>query len=279
MVRRLCPSQPACETSLRDDIVEMLREQIEFRELFRQMTLRDLRLRYKQTFMGFAWALFVPLLNTVMFSILFTRVAPMDTRPPYPVFAYCGFLVWNLTAASLRSSVNCLTTNTTLVTKVYFPREIFPFAAVAVSLVDLVVAASVLVAMLAYYRVAPTSALALLPAVLAVQLAFTTSVALLLSMANAFYRDVKYLFEAVLTIWMFASAVMYPLDSLGHGMIATVVRVNPMTAVIDAYRHIILWGQPPDIASFGWAVAVSLVLLPASWITFHRLEFRFAETV
>src|SRR3989442_4862554 len=151
---------------LRDDLREMLREQFDFRELLYQMTARDLLLRYKQTVMGFAWALLMPLLNTAIFSFVFMRVAPIQTRVAYPLFAYCGLLAWNFTASALRFSVTSLTSNTNLVTKVYFPREIFPFSAVFVSLVDFAVAATVLAAMMADYGIALTPAILFLPAVL-----------------------------------------------------------------------------------------------------------------
>src|SRR5512147_3066602 len=118
------------------DLHELVHEQLEFRELLYQMTARDLLLRYKQTAMGFGWALLVPLLNTAMFSVIFMRVAPVQTKVPYPVFAFCGLLSWNFTASALRFSVTSLTGNPSLVTKVYFPREIFPFSAVAVAFVD-----------------------------------------------------------------------------------------------------------------------------------------------
>ena len=124
---------------------EMFAEQVEYRELLYQMTLRDLLLRYKQTVMGFGWAVFMPLVNTAVFSVIFTRVAKIDTPVPYPLFAFCGFLFWNFFASSLRFSVLSLTSNSNLVTKVYFPREIFPFSAVLVCLVDLAVGSVVLV--------------------------------------------------------------------------------------------------------------------------------------
>ena len=153
---------------LRDDLREMVHEQLDFRELLYQLTARDLLLRYKQTAMGFAWAVLMPLMNTAIFSVVFMRVAPVQTRVPYPLFAFCGLLVWNFTASALRFSVTSLTTNTNLVTKVYFPREIFPFSAVAVSFVDYAVAATALVAMMIYYGVAPTAAILLLPTIVAI---------------------------------------------------------------------------------------------------------------
>src|SRR3954466_7280092 len=171
---------------------EIVNEQIEFRELLFQMTSRDLLLRYKQTVMGVGWAVLMPLLNTAIFSIVFMRVAPVHTPVAYPLFAYCGLLVWNFTASSLRFAVTSLTSNTNLVTKVYFPREIFPFSAVAVSAVDTAVAAPLRAAMRVDYGVPLTSSLLFLPLVVAVHAMFTTALALLLSMANLFYRDVKY---------------------------------------------------------------------------------------
>jgi lipopolysaccharide transport system permease protein len=263
---------------LGQDLSEMAREQFQFRELLYQIAARDLLLRYKQTAMGFAWALLMPLLNTAIFSVIFMRVAPLDTAVPYPLFAYCGLLVWNFTASSLRFAVTSLTANTSLVTKVYFPREIFPFSAVAVALVDFGVGVIVLVAMMIYYRVPLTMALCLLPVVVVVQAVFTAALSLLLAMANLFYRDVKYLFDVVLTFWMFASAVVYPADTL-HGSLGLLIRANPMTAIVEAYRSILLYGTAPDPVSFASAAALSLVLMPASWLVFHRCEFQFAENI
>ena len=257
---------------------EIIAEQIEFRELFVQMAMRDLLLRYKQTAAGFAWALLMPLANTAIFSVVFMRVAPVQTRVAYPLFAYCGLLAWNFTASSLRFAVTSLTANTSLVTKVFFPREMFPFAAIAVSLVDTAVASLVLVVMMAYQHFAPSTALALLPFVVVVHVAFTAALALFLSMANLFYRDVKYIFDVVLTVWMFASAVVYPIDGVG-GWIGTLMRINPMTGIVEAYRSILLYGTLPDPVSFGAAALLAGVLLPASWMLFHQLEFAFAERI
>jgi homopolymeric O-antigen transport system permease protein len=261
-----------------DDVREMIHEQIAFRELLYQMTCRDLVLRYKQTAMGFGWALLMPLLNTAVFSIVFMRVAPVHTSVPYPLFAYCGLLIWNFTASALRFAVTSLTANTNLVTKVYFPREIFPFSAVVVSFVDYAVATTALVAMMVYYGVTPTRAIVLLPLVVAVQAIFTAALALLLAMANLFYRDVKYLFEIALTIWMFASAVVYPIDGV-TGWVGALVRANPMTGIVEAYRHVLLYGTAPDLVSFGWAATIAIVLLPLAWLLFHRSECRFAENI
>src|SRR5215831_19264643 len=152
---------------------EMFVEQVHYLDLLVQMTKRDLLLRYKQTVMGFGWAIFMPLVNTAVFSVIFTRVTKLNTPVPYPVFAFCGLWVWNFFSSTLRFSVTSLTSNPNLVTKVYFPREIFPFAAVAVSFVDFAVASIVLAAMIAYYGVVPAPTLAFLPVIILVQSVFT----------------------------------------------------------------------------------------------------------
>src|SRR5690349_21445177 len=152
------------------DVREMFHEQFEYRELLYQMTYRDLLLRYKQTVMGFAWALFMPLVNTLVFSVIFMRVAPVDVGMPYPLFAFSGLLVWNFFASSLKFAVTSLAANAALVTKVYFPREIFPLSAVLVSFVDFAVAALALVGFMVWYKTGVQWTLLLLPLVVAIHL-------------------------------------------------------------------------------------------------------------
>ena len=260
------------------ELGEMVQELIDYRELLAEMTKRDLLLRYKQTIMGFGWAVFMPLINTVIFSVIFTRVAPLDTGVAYPLFAYCGLLAWNFTASALRFSVNSLVSNMNLVTKIYFPRELFPLAAMLVGVVDLLVGSLILVGLMVYYGVGPSLSLVWLPVVLLVQMAFTLGVGLLLAMANLFYRDVKYLFEVAITVWMFATSVVYPISRLG-GKLETLALLNPMTPVIDGYRNIILFHRSPFNAAFGAATTISVIVLAVSWVVFHRAEFRFAENV
>ncbi len=257
---------------------EMVREQVEFRELLLQMTRRDLLLRYKQTVMGFGWAIFMPVLNMVVFSVIFTRVAPIDTGIPYPIYAYCGLLPWSFFAQSLKFSAVSLTSNSNLVAKVYFPREIFPFSAILVSFVDFAVASSVLGLLMIYYQVPVAPTIVFLPVVILVQVAFTAGLSLLLAMANLFYRDVKYLFEIVLSVWMFATSVVYPVDRVG-GRLGAILALNPMSPIIDAYRAILLRGELPDPVPFAAATAIAVSTLAFGWVAFHRAEFEFAESL
>jgi len=258
-------------------LAELITEQWEYRELLVRMTARDLLLRYKQTVMGFGWAVFMPLVNTAIFSVIFTRVTTIDVGVPYPVFAFCGLVAWNFFASALRFSVTSLTSNPSLVTKVYFPREIFPFSAVLVSIVDFAVSLLVLVAMLAYYRIAPGSAVLWLPAVFTALVIFTAAIALFLSMANLFYRDVKYLFEIVIAVWMFATSVVYPISRVG-GRLGALLALNPMTHLVDAFRDVLIAGRAPA-GAFWITAAVSLLLFGAAWAAFHAAEFKFAENL
>lgn len=265
--------------TLSADIREMVVEQIEYRELLYQMTMRDLLLRYKQTVMGFGWALFMPLVNTAVFSVIFMRVAPIDTGGiPYPLFAFTGLLVWNFFASTLRFAVSSLSSNATLVGKVYFPREIFPFSALLVSLVDFAVASIVMVVLMLYYGTPVTMNILFLPVVLAVNIAFTAGVSLILAMANLFYRDVKYLFEIAITVWMFATSVVYPVERVG-GRLGAILQLNPMTPIVEAYRDVLLRGTNPFTPIFLGVCVVSLVTLGLAWLRFHRAEFEFAENV
>jgi homopolymeric O-antigen transport system permease protein len=265
-------------TQVLADLKEMVTEQVHYRELLYQMTKRDLLLRYKQTVMGVGWAVFAPLVNTLIFSVIFTRVAPIDVGVPYPLFAYCGLFAWNLFASSLRAAVSSLTSNTSLVTKVYFPREIFPFSSILVAIVDFAVSSIVLAAMMAWYGISPTSAILLLPIVLVVHVIFTAAMSLLLAMSNLFYRDVKYMFEIILTVWMFASSVLYPVHLVG-GRLGTFMYLNPMTPILDGYRSVLLYGQSPFTPAFGAAAVFSILSFTVAWLLFHRAEFRFAENI
>jgi lipopolysaccharide transport system permease protein len=265
-------------TALVTDVREMIQEQYLYRELLYQMTKRDLLLRYKQSIMGFGWAIFMPLVNTIVFSIVFTRMNKVQVDMPYPLFAFTGLLAWNFFASSLKFAVGSLTTNASLVTKVYFPREIFPFSAVLVCFVDFLVASIVVVAMMLWYHVPPSWQLVWLPVVVAIHFLFTTAMSLLLAVSNLFYRDVKYIFEIIVTIWMFATSVLYPLDNVG-GKLGVVLHLNPMTPIVDAYRDVLVRGRSPFTPELGIAAAISVASLAIAWVYFHRAEFQFAENI
>lgn len=250
----------------------------QFRELLLTLAYRDIRIRYKQTLLGAAWAVFNPIVMMVIFSQVFSRVARIDTGDiPYPIFVYCGLLPWQLFSNTLKGAVESLTRNSRLVSKIYMPREVFPLSQIVASLVDFAIASVVLVAMMAWYGYWPKATCVLLPMILLVQILFMTGLSLFLAMANLFYRDVKFIFEVVLLLWMFVTSVVYPIPS--GGAWGWLLALNPMTPIIDGYRNVLLLGQWPDPLGFAYATILSLVLCVIALRWFHETEYLFAEVI
>jgi lipopolysaccharide transport system permease protein len=260
------------------DVREMLIELRDYRELLFMMTRRDFTVRYRKTVMGVGWAIFMPVINTIVFTLVFRRVAKVETDVPYAIFAYCGLLPWSLFAMSLKTAINTLVANKNLLTKVYFPREVFPFSTMLVGVVDFVAGLSVLAVLMLYYWI-PLSATALfLPILVAVQLMFTAGLSMLLAPANLYYRDVKYIFDVLLAVWMFATPVVYQTRQV-TGVLGVILQMNPLAPIIDGYRAILLRGQLPDAVPFASAAAFSFAVFAVGWLVFHRTEYAFAENV
>ncbi|MFO0949089.1 MAG: ABC transporter permease [Planctomycetota bacterium] len=257
---------------------EALSEIVRYRELLQELVGRDMRVRYKQTLLGAAWALFLPVAMMVVFTQIFAaRHEESDGSIPYPLFAYCGLLPWQFFAASLKGSVESLTRNRLLVTKIYMPREVFPLAQVLACGVDFAIASLVLVGLMAWYDVVPSATVVLVPFVLLLQVTLSFGLALLVSMGHLFYRDVKYVFDVLVLLWMFATPVVYDVPTAGRW--SWLFMLNPMTPIIESYRALILRSELPDPYRLGFAAAVSLT---AFWIgvrSFHASEHLFAEKI
>lgn len=262
--------------SVLSDARDMIRELVEFRELFFTMARRDIIVRYRQTIIGVGWALFTPVVNMIVFTVIFNRVAKIQTDVPYPIFSYCGLLPWTLLASSLKASVNSLVMNKNLITKVYFPREILPFSCVVISLVDFFIGSIILAALMVYYHIPPAATVWFVPVLILIQITFAAGVSLAISMANLWFRDVKYVFDVVVQLWMFATPVVYPVRNVGEPL-HTILMLNPMTPIIEGYREVILNGQLPAPGPLSAAAAGSVALFMVAWLLFHRAEYMFAE--
>jgi ABC-type polysaccharide/polyol phosphate export permease len=263
-------------------------ELLRYRHLLWTLCWRDLRVRYKQSLLGIGWAVLVPLATTLVFAFVFTRavrvVDKMGIDMPYVLFAYIGLVPWTFFSVSLNGCVNSLVANRNLVTKVYFPREVFPLSAIGSAFVDFCVAAAVLGGLLVYYTVftrwhfEPHLTLLWVPVVLAVQLVLTVGMGMLLAMANLFYRDVRQVFAVAINLWMFLTCVVYPLPAGNSGW-AWLLAANPMTPIIEGYRSCIIHGQTPFTARFALAAGVSAVICALGWWAFRRVSHRFAECI
>lgn len=258
------------------------------RELLLSLTWRDLRVRYKQSLFGIGWAVLLPLSMMLVFTFVFTRAIDassiLNVRMPYALFAYTGLVPWTFFAVSLGGCVNSLVANRNLVTKVYFPREVFPLSSVAVCFVDFCVAGVVLIALMAYFSIAgewtfvPHVTLLFVPVVVSVQIALTVGIGMLLAMGNLFYRDVRQVFSVAIQLWMFISAVVIPVPQDGS-LLARLIGLNPLVPIIRAYRDCIIHGQWPNAGGFAYATVVALVLLVVGWTCFRRAAYRFAECI
>lgn len=261
---------------------------IRYRELLFSLAWRDIRVRYKQSLLGIAWAVLLPLSLMFVFTFVFTRA--IDARSvlgldmPYALYAYSGLVPWTFFSLSLSGCVTSLVSNRNLVTKVYFPREVFPVSCVASTLVDFAIGMAALGVLVAYFsytgqwRFSPSSAIAFVPVVILIQIVLTIGLGLLLAMGNLFYRDVKQMFGASIQLLMFVSGVVVPLPK-DDSLLATLVALNPLVWIIQAYRDCILHGRLPNGHGMIYAMVVSLALLCLSWSWFRRASYRFAECI
>jgi lipopolysaccharide transport system permease protein len=257
-----------------------VRQLIACRELLVAWTIRDVRVRYKQTVLGVAWAVIQPLSLMLVFTLVFTGFVrlPPEQGLPYPLFAYVGLLAWTLTATSLSFAVTSLTRNTHVLTTTYFPRDILPLSAVAAGGVDFAVAVLVLAGLLVTYQVRLSGWLALAPAVLLVHLALTAGLALWTSALNVFWRDVHFVVPLALQLWLYASPIAYP-SHLVPAQWLLAYRLNPMVGIVEGYRNVVLRGAPPDWGLLGVAAVVSVAVLLSGYAFFKRAEPEFADVI
>jgi lipopolysaccharide transport system permease protein len=250
-----------------------------YRELAFFLALRDLKLRYRQTFFGIAWAILQPLAGVVVFSVVFGHLVDVPTDGvPYPVFVYAGLAIWTLFSTGLERASQSLVENTELVTKVYFPRILAPLAAVLPGLLDIAVSLVILAIFMAAYQVGTSAALVLLPIWIWAAIAVTTGAGLWLSALNVQYRDVRHTFTFLVQVWLFASPVVYASSAL-EGAWRYVFAANPMVGVIDGFRWSLFADSPPPPAQDLISLAAGALLLCGGAIYFQHFERRFADVI
>ena len=250
-----------------------------YRELLVFQAVRDIRVRYKQTFLGALWAILQPVMTMVVFSVVFGRLmgVPSDGIP-YPVFTYCALLPWQLFANGLTNSCNSLLLNTNVLTHVYMPRLILPLAAVFVSLIDFMIAFIVLGGMMAYYGIIPGWALITLPLFTLLALATALAVGLWLSALNVKYRDVRYTIPFMVQLWLFVSPVAYS-SSLVPEKWQALYGINPMVGVVEGFRWALLGKTSPPSSALIVSTLATVLLLVGGLFFFRRMEKTFADII
>ena len=256
-----------------------LKELWDYRELLYFLTWRDIKVRYKQTVLGAAWAIIQPFFMMVVFSLFFGYLAKVPSDGiPYPIFAYCALLPWQLFAHALTESSNSLVANERLITKVYFPRLVVPISAVLGGLLDFAIAFVILLLMMAYYGVRPTWAIVTLPALLLLAMLTALGVGLWLSALNVKYRDVRYTITFLIQFWLFATPVAYS-ASIVPARWRALYGLNPMAGVVEGFRWALLGKSTGPGALLAVSVAVVILILIGGLYYFRRMEAEFADVV
>jgi lipopolysaccharide transport system permease protein len=256
-----------------------LREIWEYRELLYFLAWRDIKVRYKQTALGAAWAIIQPFFTMVVFSIFFGKLAKIPSDGiPYPIFAYAALVPWTFFANGLNQSSNSLVTSGQLIRKVYFPRLIVPVASVLSGVVDFVLAFIVLLGMMLYYGLTPTANVVWLPAFLLLALITSLGVGLWLSTLNVQYRDIRYAVPFITQFWLFATPIAYPSTLLSEPW-RTLYGLNPMVGVVEGFRWVLLGtNTAPGPIIIASSVAALTILVGGAFY-FRSMEKTFADVV
>jgi lipopolysaccharide transport system permease protein len=270
----------------RTSLAAHLGELFRYRELLINLTVRDLKARYKSSALGFLWSLLNPLAMMLVFTVVFTVLVPNNQVPKYPVFLLCGLLPWNYFSTGVMTGINSIVYNGNLVKKVYFPREVLPIASVLANLVNFLLALVVLFVVLIVFHAHFSPYLWMLPIVILIQTCFVVGVALTLATVNVFYRDTLMIMDVVMLAWFFFTPVFYPIQVLPSSYVVFGVTVdvqrlmyilNPMASLISAYRDLLYWGHRTSLDFLLRTAVTSLAVLVFGYWLCVRHSARFSE--
>lgn len=249
-----------------------------YRELIYILTLRDVKVRYKQTVLGILWAIIQPLFMMVIFTFFFGRLAGVPSEGvPYPIFAYTGLLLWTFFSNALNSSANSLIRDSSLITKIYFPRMIIPLAAVGASLIDFFIAFGLLALLMIYYGTNVSAQILILPVFVGLTVFLAAGAGMWLAALNVKYRDIRYVLPFAIQVGLFVTPVIYPTDFVPEKW-RWLLMLNPLTGLIEGFRSSI-FGKPFDPASIGISFVVISFVMIFSFFAFRRMEREFADIV
>lgn len=251
----------------------------QYQELLKHITLREIKSRYKQSFLGFFWVVLNPFFQMVIMSFVFSFIVKFNTPGvPYPVFIFIGLLPWFFLANTTTSATEVFVDNGALIKKIYFPREIFVLGTMTAKAFDFFLAFLLLLAMLVFYQVPFTPYMLFFIPLFAIQCVFVYALSLLLATLNLFYRDVKYLYNLILQLWFYVTPIIYATEFFPEHW-RWIFKLNPMSVLINAYRQVLINGALPNVASLLIALGISFGLLACAYFVFKKLEGSFADIV
>lgn len=260
-------------------MISQISNLFKYRELLYNLVIKDIMGRYKQTVIGAGWAVFQPLAMMVVFTIVFSLFAKVDTANiPYPLFAYSGLAVWAFFSTAISKGITGIVQNVNLVTKIYFPRELLPLSIISSAFVDFIIAVILYFAMALFFGIEISLYILLLPFIVFIQFILIAGLSLFLSAVNVFKRDIGYLVPITLQIWMFLSPVVYPV-SLVPERYRGIYMLNPAAGIIEGYRHCLLYGTMPPLDYLAWAAIFSFTLFCLAYVYFKNVEMKFADII
>jgi lipopolysaccharide transport system permease protein len=272
-------------------MINLIKNLYEFRELVKVLAWKNISLRYKQAYLGIAWAAIKPLALVAVFLIVRSFVGIDSGTVPYPILAFAALMPWTFFQESASEGVNSVVGNANLIRKIYFPREIFPLTAVFTKLIEVGINLVILAAMMAWYRMAPGIQILWVPLIFLYTVFAAVTVSFAGAAANVYFRDIGQLLPVLLSLLMYASPVIYPLQLVKEKLLVqqgagqwsealyTLYTTNPLAGIIDAFQRVALKGQPPDFAAMAPGAILVAVLLPASYVFFKRAERYFADVI
>jgi lipopolysaccharide transport system permease protein len=248
-------------------------------ELVHQLTSREIKARYKQSILGYAWVLLVPVMNLVVMTIVFSYLIRVPTgKIPFPLYLFTALVPWTFTSAAVAGATSSLMANSSLITKIKLPREIFPLSSILVKMVDLGLSTLVLIALMIFFKVPFYWSLLWIPVIFLIQFLMVNGVGMILSATNVFYRDVENVLGVFLMVWMYLTPIVYTPEMIPERY-RSVFALNPMTGIINAYRNVILYGVNPPWQSFIYAIVISLIVFIGGYLYFHRVQKYFADVI
>jgi lipopolysaccharide transport system permease protein len=251
----------------------------EYRELLSELTWREIKQRYKQSILGYAWVMLNPFFQMLVMAFVFSKLLRFDDLGvPYPIFLYAGLLPWTLFAQSLTASANSLVSNAGLITKIYFPREVFVVSTILSKIVDFFLSSIIFILFMIFFQIPLTLNIFWFIPIFLIQSVFMYSLSLLVSAFNLLYRDIQYMLNLLILVWMYLTPVIYPVEMFPEKY-QWIFQLNPMAVIINAYRQVILAGSSPNFLSLGIALFLSFLLLIISYKIFKKLEGIFADVV
>lgn len=272
-------------------MIKTITNLVAYRELMLALAWKNIAVRYKQAYLGIAWAVLKPLMLVLIFTLVKSFVGIDSGDIPYPVLTFAALMPWIFFQEAASEGVNSVVGNANLIRKIYFPREIFPLTSVVTKLVELGISFSILAGLMAYYGIVPTAQILWALVIIAYTVLVVLSVSMIGAALNVYYRDIATALPVAFSLLMYASPVIYPLTLVQQKLLVDqaagewsnvfyfLYTLNPLAGIIDAFQNVMLRGLPPDWSALWPGMALTAILLPLGYIIFKRAESHFADVI